>query len=192
LTTYKVNLFEKNKNLLALIFRERLDDNEVLFKYTCYEDTRDVLEREAHIKFETDSKVVVINLGNLKDVKNISLLDSHNGVEITKELDEKTLSEIENNIIRLEKEVEMVDLTRNDILQAIEDNKPLKEVVAILAYTNTKEKIDVLKKCIKRIKEFGYDILLVTHYPVSLEIQKSVEHYVYDSNNEIIEIPVTF
>jgi len=66
------------------------------------------------------------------------------------------------------------------------------EIVTILSYTDTDDKVNALLGCIGKIKSFGYKILLASHYPVSEEIQKMVDYYVYDEHNEIIKIPITF
>ena len=66
------------------------------------------------------------------------------------------------------------------------------EIVTILSYTDTVDKVNALLGCIDKIKSFGYKILLVSHYPVSEEIQRMVDYYLYDEHNEIIKIPITF
>lgn len=57
---------------------------------------------------------------------------------------------------------------------------------AITSYCDTPKKVDDLKKCITGLKRFDIDILIVAHYPLDLEIQKSVKYYIYDSSNPVI------
>lgn len=56
----------------------------------------------------------------------------------------------------------------------------------ITTYCNTDKKVDELKKCIQNLKQFNTDILIHAHYPLDLNIQKSVNYYIYDSTNPII------
>ena len=64
----------------------------------------------------------------------------------------------------------------------------LKDNIFIIGtWTNTKEKEEILVKCIKKVKQFGADILLVSHYPVASYIQNMVDYYLYDKNNEVLE-----
>jgi hypothetical protein len=55
-----------------------------------------------------------------------------------------------------------------------------------MAYCDTDKKVELLKKCITDLKDKNKDIFLTTHYPVSFDIQKMVEYYYYDHNNDIL------
>lgn len=61
-----------------------------------------------------------------------------------------------------------------------------RDLVIIGAYPNNKLSQNVLIDCIERLHGM-FDIVLSTHYPVDLGVQKLVEYYVYDSHNELIE-----
>jgi len=56
----------------------------------------------------------------------------------------------------------------------------------ITTYCNTPKKVEELKKCIHNLKQFNIDILIHAHFPLNLDIQKSVKYYIYDSTNPII------
>lgn len=55
----------------------------------------------------------------------------------------------------------------------------------ITAYCDTQEKEESLKDTIFRIKRFGYDILLYSHYCVNDEIQRLCNYVIYDYSNPI-------
>ncbi len=60
------------------------------------------------------------------------------------------------------------------------------DVFIIDCWTDTIEKENTLIELIKRVKVFNAPIILATHYPVKIEIQKLVDYYIYDSNNDIL------
>ncbi len=60
------------------------------------------------------------------------------------------------------------------------------DVFIIDSWTDTIEKENTLIELIKRIKVFNVPIILATHYAVKPEIQKLVDYYIYDSNNDIL------
>lgn len=61
------------------------------------------------------------------------------------------------------------------------------DIFVLGAWPNTPEKEQDLLECISRLREFkGIPILLATHYPIKSEIQKLVDYYIYDSNNELL------
>lgn len=60
------------------------------------------------------------------------------------------------------------------------------EMVVITTYPNTTKRKQLTKECIESFKQLGRKIILVSHYPVSLEIQQLVDYYIYDSNNVMI------
>jgi hypothetical protein len=62
----------------------------------------------------------------------------------------------------------------------------MKECFVITTYCNTQEKIIALNRTIDNIKQYGLDIMLHAHYPLSDDIQKKVNHYYYSSNNPIL------
>jgi len=62
----------------------------------------------------------------------------------------------------------------------------MKECFVITTYCNTPERINELIKCIENLKQFNIDILIHAHYPLDLDIQKSITYYIYDSTNPVI------
>jgi hypothetical protein len=61
------------------------------------------------------------------------------------------------------------------------------ELIIIGTYPNTKSRNNLTLECIESLKELGRKIMVVSHYPVSEEIQRSVDYYVFDANNPVTE-----
>jgi autotransporter strand-loop-strand O-heptosyltransferase len=62
------------------------------------------------------------------------------------------------------------------------------DIFVLGAWPDTEEKENDLIDCISRLRVFeGIPILLVTHYPVKEEIQKLVDYYIYDKNNDLLK-----
>ena len=60
-----------------------------------------------------------------------------------------------------------------------------KELIVIGTYPNTKIREELTIECIESAKKLERPIMLVSHYPVSLGIQRMVDHYVYDAHNPL-------
>ena len=60
------------------------------------------------------------------------------------------------------------------------------DVFIIDCWLDTKEKENTLIKLIQKVKVYGAPIILAGHYPVSAKIQKMVDYYLYDANNDIL------
>lgn len=56
-------------------------------------------------------------------------------------------------------------------------------ILIISTYPNNRNVISLTKKSIKYAKSFGYKVMLVSHYPVSDDLQKMCDYYIYDANN---------
>jgi len=67
----------------------------------------------------------------------------------------------------------------------------MKKLFIIDSYPKTEKQIQTLKECILSIKIIGWDILLVSHYPVTTEIQEMVTYYIYDKNNLFVPPNIT-
>jgi len=68
----------------------------------------------------------------------------------------------------------------------------MKNVFIISCYVNTEEKKKVLINYINKIKKMSeYDILLVSHIPMSEDIVKLVNYFIYDSDNFLLPIEKT-
>jgi hypothetical protein len=61
----------------------------------------------------------------------------------------------------------------------------MKKLIVIGAYPNTPKKEEVLKSEISSLKHLGFDFMLVSHYPISSEIQGMVDYYIYDKNQTL-------
>jgi len=72
----------------------------------------------------------------------------------------------------------------------------MKNVFVISCYVNTEEKKKVLIDYINQIKKMpGFDILLVSHIPMSEDVVKLVNYFIYDSDNFLLPMentPVTW
>jgi len=60
------------------------------------------------------------------------------------------------------------------------------DIFVIDCWLDTKEKEDTLINLINRVKIFNVPIILCGHYPVKPEIQKMVDYFIYDGNNDIL------
>lgn len=61
-----------------------------------------------------------------------------------------------------------------------------KDLIVIGSYPNTEKGVEILKSCIKSLKD-DFDILLSTHYPADKDIQLLVDYYIYDIRNEFVK-----
>ena len=61
----------------------------------------------------------------------------------------------------------------------------MKVLIVIGAYPNTTKKEEVLKQEIESLKSLGFDFMIVSHYPVSVELQDMVDYYIYDKNQTL-------
>lgn len=80
-----------------------------------------------------------------------------------------------------------------DVKNMLEILKPEKmldfnedELIIISTYPDTTARVQLTKDCIESFRKTNRKILLVSHYPVSDEIQRMVDYYVYDKNNIMI------
>jgi hypothetical protein len=67
----------------------------------------------------------------------------------------------------------------------------MKKLLIINTYPKTKKQKTVLKDCIKSLKSFDWDILVVSHYPIPLDIQEMVSYCIYDKNNLFVPPEIT-
>jgi hypothetical protein len=67
----------------------------------------------------------------------------------------------------------------------------MKKLIVIGAYPNSKKKEEILKKEIDSLQGLGYDFMIVSHYPVSPEIQSMVNYYIYDKNQILTPIDMS-
>ncbi len=62
----------------------------------------------------------------------------------------------------------------------------MSDIILIGAYPNTPEKEQQVMECVESLKCADKEIILATHCPISLELQKMVDYFVYDSDNYLI------
>jgi hypothetical protein len=76
----------------------------------------------------------------------------------------------------------------NKILEilGLNNEKLNNELIVIGTYPNTKSRKQLTKDCINSLSELNRKIMLVSHYPVSEEIQNMVDFYVYDKHNPLV------
>ena len=60
------------------------------------------------------------------------------------------------------------------------------DVFIVDCWTDTIEKENTLIELLNRLKVYNAPIILCGHYPVKSEIQKLVDYYLYDANNDIL------
>ena len=63
----------------------------------------------------------------------------------------------------------------------------MKKLIIIDTFPNTKEHVDCLNECVDRLAGKGYDLMVVSHYPVPSDIQKKLNYCIFDKEN--IPIP---
>ena len=69
----------------------------------------------------------------------------------------------------------------------------MNEIFVIGSWIDTEEKKQILIDAIKEIKLKGFPICLVSHYPISDEIQKLVDYYIYEKENVLsVDYRLTF
>lgn len=59
------------------------------------------------------------------------------------------------------------------------------DLIFVTAYCPTQEQIDRLSQCIDSLPNDSFDIALITHSHVPLEIQKKCKYYIYDHLNDL-------
>lgn len=62
---------------------------------------------------------------------------------------------------------------------------PEEEIIIIGTYPNTEKRHNLTIECIESLKKLNRKIMLVSHYPVSHEIQNMVDFYVFDKHNPL-------
>jgi hypothetical protein len=61
------------------------------------------------------------------------------------------------------------------------------DLIYVTAHCPTEEQEKKLEECINSIEKIGYDIALVSHTHIPLNIQKKCKYYIYDHFNDISE-----
>lgn len=61
-----------------------------------------------------------------------------------------------------------------------------KKIIIIHSYPNNQQQLDVLSKCLDILKKTDYDTMLVSHYPVSSDVYKKANYYLFDEDNILL------
>jgi hypothetical protein len=67
----------------------------------------------------------------------------------------------------------------------------MKTLIVIGAYPNTPKKEEVLINEVESLSGLGFDIMIVSHFPISTEIQNMVDYYIYDKNQTLTPLDVS-
>lgn len=59
----------------------------------------------------------------------------------------------------------------------------MKNLIGITCYPINDIQVKMLNECIDSLKPLGYDIIILSHYPIDIDIQKKVKFVHYDSDN---------
>ena len=64
----------------------------------------------------------------------------------------------------------------------------MKDLLLITAYCPDETRENILRNLINSLTKFKnkYDLMIVSHTPIPLDIQKKVNYFLYDSKNEIL------
>ena len=65
----------------------------------------------------------------------------------------------------------------------------MSNLVCITSHCNNSEKIQFLKEKIKLLKQNKKNILLISHIPLDKDIVASVDHFIYDKINPLLQYP---
>jgi hypothetical protein len=83
------------------------------------------------------------------------------------------------------------DIIMNEILPQYNEYQNKKKIFIIGTYPSTTYNESMLIECIERLNRLNFDILLVSHFQVSSDIQKMVNYYIYDYDNTLDPIERT-
>ena len=110
-------------------------------------------------------------------------LNRYNVFENIKYLDETNFN---RNVKLIKNKLGMIpDL---DVVNLVSNKTSSKDTVVIIStHPNFKAVEDTTLESINQAKKAGYKVLLTSHYPVSVNLQKAADHYVYDANNPILK-----
>jgi hypothetical protein len=110
-------------------------------------------------------------------------LNRYNVFENIKYLDETNFNrnvKLIKNKLGMNSDLEVVNLISNK-------TSSKDTVVIISTHPNFKAVEDTTLESINQAKKAGYKVLLSSHYPASVNLQKAADHYVYDANNPILK-----
>jgi len=62
----------------------------------------------------------------------------------------------------------------------------MKNLVIILSHCDTEGKIKILKDNLESLNMLNLDTMLTSHCPLSTDIQKEVNYFIYDKSNPLL------
>jgi hypothetical protein len=62
----------------------------------------------------------------------------------------------------------------------------MKEIVAILSHADTTDKLEILQKCLREIKNQNYKVMLSSHIEVPDYIKNELDYFLFDKENPLI------
>jgi hypothetical protein len=66
-----------------------------------------------------------------------------------------------------------------------------KKIIIISTYPSTEYAEEILMSCINSVSNKGYDIMVVSHYPLPVYIQEKINYYIYDKENTKLPFELT-
>jgi len=78
-----------------------------------------------------------------------------------------------------------IDSDATNLIKKLNLDRKDEELIIIGTYPNLKSRAQLTKDTINSMKALGRNIMLISHYPVDEEIQRMVDHYVYDAHNPL-------
>lgn len=72
-----------------------------------------------------------------------------------------------------------------NLVEKLNLDKVEEECIILGTYPNIKDRIQWTKDTILSLKPLGRKIILVSHYPVDVDIQRMVDYYIYDAHNPL-------
>lgn len=67
----------------------------------------------------------------------------------------------------------------------------MKNLIGITCYPTNERQVKMLNECIDSLLPLGYDIMVLSHYPIGIDIQKKVNYVHYDSDNPFLPSEIT-
>lgn len=93
----------------------------------------------------------------------------------------------EHNILQHNKKVKFIPDVLGRHISSNYNKINKKIIYSITSHPNFKMSEDITLRTLKKIKSFNEKVILTSHCPVSVELQKLSDYFIYDKNNPIID-----
>jgi hypothetical protein len=200
-------LFRKKITLYNIIEKPKNETNEPIIKNVVFEEIINICEDDFKTEFDNDKNTINIYYSNehvskykilIRNITTDEKLYSQDDMIFNKNFynwiipSAKNLYKTDNNFNGFKIDFytgDKLNFSKEIILRtSLKPNINTNDLYVILTYPDTKIKEKITLECIQNIKSnTNKKILLVSHYPVSKEIQKICDYYLYDSYNPLIE-----